>query len=178
MPPSFSSFFGDERGVIIVPDKDPEQKYSSAATLLSKDFGQTVVTYEDANIEEYLNERSVFILGGPGENPAFDLIRHALSEYITITKGSFEIAGKPYDRRETALAVAVKNPKNPAKTICVFFADTDNILKTAKRLRYYLPKSYVVFSGTRPPAKGLFPGQKVLVHEFKDLAGNGAGSSR
>lgn len=179
VPPSFSVFFGDESGVIIVPDKRPGRKYSRAATLLSKDFGQRVVTHEDADVEEYLNERSVFIFGGPGENPAFDLVRSALSEHVTITEGSFEIAGKTYDRRTTALAVAVKNPKNPAKNICVFLAKTDgeSILKTAKRLRYFLPKSYVVFSGSVSPAKGLFPGERVLGHEFKDPAGDDAGSS-
>jgi hypothetical protein len=186
LPPSFSVFFGDKNGVIIAPDlpdsNDEKSKYGAIAKLLSRDYGQKIVSYADAEIEEYASERSILILGDRDENPVNKLVWQYLDEIIQVDSKNITVAGKSYPRAGTAVGVAIKNPSNPAKNICIFFgygvetdgegAVEDTLLKSGKRLRYFSTKSYVVFTGSGTPVKGLFPGEKRLKYNFSGAEKN------
>ncbi len=167
VPPSFSVFFGDKNGVIIMPDSGgPKSKYAPIAELLSKDYGQKIVSYADAEIEEYASQRSILILGSMDENPVNKLVWQYFEDTIQVNQEKVTIAGKSYPRTDSLVGVAIKNPLNPEKNICILFGDTDNTLKNGKRLRYFSNKSYVVFQGNGSPDKGLFPGIKTLKYDF------------
>jgi hypothetical protein len=175
VPPSFSVFFGDKQGVIIAPysrAKDYQgSKYGEIAKLLSKDYGQRIVSYADAKIEEYASERSILILGDMDENPVNRLVWQYLEEIVQIDEKRITVAGKSYPKDGTVVGVAIKNPTDASKNICVLFGygDNESILRNAKRLRYFSTKSYVVFTGTGSPVKGLTPGEKLLRYDFSDL---------
>ncbi|MBE9527872.1 MAG: hypothetical protein IME99_01380 [Proteobacteria bacterium] len=174
VPPSFSVFFGDKQGVIISPDSqgsdNHSSKYGEIAKLLSRDYGQKIISYADADIEEYASERSILILGDSDENPVNKLVWQYLEEIVQFDEKSVTVAGKSYSKDGTVVGVAVKNPANPSKNICLLFGygDNEDIIKNAKRLRYFSTKSYVVFTGSGSPVKGLTPGDKRLRYEFPD----------
>ncbi|MEE9543518.1 MAG: hypothetical protein V3V95_07020, partial [Thermodesulfobacteriota bacterium] len=166
VPPSLGTVFGDPRGVIIFPEKLSE-KYFPVAALFSKDYGHKIINSANPNIKKYLKQRSVLILGSPSENPVFALVKKAFEENLTLTGKKVHVAGKEYDRKGTAVALAA----GKGRPISLFFTDKgasiDDTLKAAKRVRYYLPKSYVVFQAKSHTVKGLLPGEKALYHKFK-----------
>ena len=94
------------------------------------------------------------------------MVKDAFDANLTVGREKVTVAGREYDRKGAAVALAAG--KN--RSISLFFTDggIDETLKTAKRLRYYLPKSYVVFPAEGRPAKGILPGEKALYHKFKE----------
>jgi hypothetical protein len=184
VPPSFGGCFGDKDGVIALPIGPAGDAYLAAAELLTKDYGLKVVSAGDALSEGHLEDGSVFMLGGPGENPLFDRVRDAISGRLSVKDGSVTVDGKTFERGGF-VAAAVKNPYNKDKGLCLFFGiggtgangdrgDGGNgvdvyrqeALKSAKRLRYYTNKSYIVFPVDGPAIKGTFGAGNALSHGF------------
>ncbi|TAN64161.1 M1 family peptidase [bacterium] len=161
MPPSFGAFFGDKNGVIILPsEKASRDRYVASAGLISKDFGQTIISDDDPLLADYIKNRSVFILGSDGENRAFTTAKAHFEGRLITTKDSVSINGKVYGH-DGAYAIAVKNSNNLAKTVCVFAGiakGAQEMLDSAKRLRYFSEESFVVFTGAGKPEKGQFGG--------------------
>ncbi len=173
IPPSFSVFFGDRSGLIIMPDSGgKESKYAAIANLFSKDYGQRIITYTDADIEEYASEKSILILGDRRENPVNKLVWKYFEKTLKIDEDRITVAGKQYQRAGTVVGVAVKNPFNPSKNICILFGDTDDIFTYGKRLRYFSTKSHVVFTGSGTPDKGISPGSKALKYDLSKKKSN------
>ncbi len=171
MPPSLSTFFGDKKALFVLPDaKTARAKYAGASKLLSKDFGIKVVSENDPRMEGYIKKRSLFIFGGPGENPLFDKFVKFLPQPITFHKDGFSVGGKTYTAKGLAFAVAFKNPENPSKVICVFFSigSKSGILGRARKMRYFTKYSLVVIKGQKMVEKKIYPGKRVLRHEFKE----------
>ena len=169
IPPSLSVFFGDNTAVIVVPsEKTARGKYSSSAELLSRDYGLQVVSDTSPGVEGYLKERSVLIMGGAGENKAFERVEKSLSAFVTFGPEGFKIGEKAFASPPSSLALAVKNPENPGKNICIFIGGGtgEEMLERAKRMRFFTKYSYIVL-GEGEPEKGVFPGEKVLRHEFE-----------
>jgi hypothetical protein len=163
VPPSLGGFFGDRSGVIIVPE-DFMEKYLPVAALFKKDYGQKIIDSANTGISKYLKERPVLILGSPEENPAFALVKELFDANLTVGDNKVEVAGAGYDRTGIAVGIAAKG----TKPVSLFFTDKgiEGTLKAAKRLRYYLPKSYAVFPSEGGAVKGLLPGDKALFYEF------------
>ncbi|MFQ5442805.1 MAG: M1 family metallopeptidase [Thermodesulfobacteriota bacterium] len=171
-PPSLSTFFGDKEAAFVLPTtKTARDKYSAPSKLLSKDFGIEVVDENDAAMEDYLKEKSLFIFGGPGENSLFDKLEEYLPETITLKKDGLSVGDKTYTAKGVSLAIAFKNPENPSKVICVFIGKGSKagILGRARKMRYFTKYSLVVIEGTKTVEKKTFPGEKVLRHEFKGV---------
>ncbi|MBI5453667.1 MAG: hypothetical protein HY956_03475 [Deltaproteobacteria bacterium] len=169
VPPSLAGFFGDKDGVIIVPmEESAREKYSKTAQTISNDYAIRMMTDSD-NIRDYLKEKSVFIFGGRDENRLFSTVEPYISKELTITADSYEVGKKIFKREGSMLAVAVKNPFNPAKTVCFFTADAgpEKITGNGKRLRYFSDSSYIVFTPDGKVEKGTFAGKKTLRHEFE-----------
>lgn len=169
VPASLAGLFGDKDAVIILPrDKDAKEKYSNTAQTLSGDYGIRMMTDSD-NIKDYLRERSVFIFGGSGENRLYSTIEPYLSKELTVTGSYYEVGRKRYDRAGTILAVAVKNPFNPSRTLCFFAGDAEpeKITRNGKRLRYFSDSSYIVFTPAGKVEKGTFPGSRALKFDFR-----------
>ncbi|MBI5491560.1 MAG: hypothetical protein HY893_01360 [Deltaproteobacteria bacterium] len=165
MPPSLGACLGDRNGVIVTPGKgDARQKYLAASEQLSKDYNLELVTDAMAGVQDYLKYRSVFILGAGGENAFYLLAAQHFSRHASITGDTFRVNGKAFGRDGSAFALAVKNPENPAKTICLFASglDKEKTFSSAKRMRYFSDSSYVVFSGDKVD-KGIFEGKKLQV---------------
>ena len=168
VPASFAGFFGDKSAVIILPrDKAAVEKYSATARTLSSDYGIKMMA-DSENIRDYLKERSVLIFGGSGENRLYPSIEPYLSKELTVTASYYEVGKKKYDRAGTIVAVAVKNPFNPSRTLCFFAGDAEpeNITRSGKRLRYFADSSYIVFTPDGKVEKGGTPGARKLRFEF------------
>lgn len=179
MPPSFGAFFGDKRGIMVLPNRPKLQdKYFTAATTLAKDYGLTVITDSDIGKKDFLKDKSIFIFGGPGENALYGMMKDYFGKEVQITDTGYVIDGKTFKKEGTALAIAIKNPHMPSKMICLFIGDMEkqNIEETGKRMRYFSDLSYIIFRKDEKPEKGTFPGKKVLRHEFKDNALDGGSS--
>ncbi len=170
IPPSISACFGDKKGVIVAPGKgQARQKYLQAAEQLSKDYGLELATDAIAGTQDYLKDRSVFILGTEGENSFFRLAGPHLLKYTSITEDYFKIKGKTFNRSGSAFALAIKSPENPARTVCLFASglNDEKTFAAAKRMRYFSESGYVVFSGDKVE-KGAFEGKKALKREFPE----------
>lgn len=169
VPASLAGFFGDKDAVIIVPrDQIASAKYSKTAQTISADYGIKMLTDSD-NIKDYLREKSVFIFGGSGENKLYSTIEPYLSKELTVTGSYYEVGKKRYDKAGTVLAVAVKNPFNPSKTLCFFAGDAEpeKITMNGKRLRYFSDSSYIVFTPGGKVEKGTFSGSRRLRFDFR-----------
>lgn len=168
VPASFSAFFGDDKGVIIIPGKGPfREKYAKAAETLSKDFNIKVAT--DTEIGKETLGGSVFIFGGPEENGAHRLFENALSGQIAFgSRGGFELLGKKYEKGGSAVALCVKNPSAQSKTVALFYMEGDEkaVSETAKRVRYFGEFSWLAFVDGKVE-KGTFPGKKTLLYQFE-----------
>ncbi len=165
MPPTLGACLGDKNGVIVTPGKgDARQRYLEASEQLSKDYNLELVTDEMAGVQDYLKYRSVFILGAEGENSFYWLAARHFSSHASVTEDSFKAEGKTFGRDGSAFALAIKNPENPAKTICLFASrlNKEKTFSSAKRMRYFSDSSYVVFSGDKVD-KGIFEGKKPQV---------------
>ncbi len=166
-PPTLASFFGDKRGVIIIPGSGAKEKYITPAEFLSSDYNITFVADSDPRAGEYLKERSVFIFGGPEENRLFQRMNEYMSGYLRISGDSLKFLDKSYGLKDTILVFSLKNPFDRTKTICFLFGDADRekIAKAAKRIRYFTQFSYLVMSDEKLE-KGTFQGKMALRHEF------------
>lgn len=169
VPPSFGAFFGDKNGVFVVPNQNRfHDKYIAGADMLARDFSLELTTDADIGKKDYLKGRSIFIFGGPGENALAALEGQVLSSHVTQTGDSYIIDGKQYPRSGTILAVAAKEPHDPAKTICFLMGNSskEKVTEAAKRLRYFGEYSFLIFTGNGKPEKGTFEGKKSLKIEF------------
>ncbi|MBI5886931.1 MAG: hypothetical protein HZB85_10185 [Deltaproteobacteria bacterium] len=165
-PASLSSCFGDKDAVIVVPSqKEAADKYEALAELISKDYGAAIATVADA---ASYDGKTVFILGGPDENPAFELIRERLPKDASIDHATLRLPDGAYDMNGNLFALALKDTLGSRRAVCAFFGSGSKgtVFETGKRLRYFGESGWLVFNGSSSPAKGRFSGQKVLRHEF------------
>lgn len=175
VPATFAGFFGDTDAAVVLPNrKDMNEKYRLAADLLAKDFGLKLTTDAEIGRKDYLKDYSLLILGGPRENRLYWLTGQHFSKHARINENSFEIAGKSFPRNGSVLALAVKNPHDPSKTMCLFMTDLkrEAILDAAKRLRYFTDSSWLVITPEGKAEKGTFEGEMVLKHIFKGASKN------
>lgn len=165
-PASLSSCFGDRNAVIVVPSqKEAADKYEALASLISKDYGAAIAAADDVASYE---GKTVFILGGPGENPAFDLVKERLPKETSIDGALLRLADGAYDMNGGLFALALKDTKGGRRAVCAFFGagSKETVFETGKRLRYFGESSWLVFNGGSSPTKGRFSGKNSLRHEF------------
>ena len=74
------------------------------------------------------------------------------------------MAGQSFDRQGAVLVLAVRNPANPSKTLCLFVTDLgrEAALDAARRLRYFTDSSWLVFTSDGRAEKGTFKGEQIL----------------
>lgn len=174
VPPTLGGCFGDKDGVIIVPDGLIGDRFLDSAVLLSKDYGLKIRSASDGSLREYVKERSVFMLGGPGENALFEDIEDHIYKNLQVKEGRVTVDGLHFGEGGF-VAAAVKNPYNASKDLCIFFGfglpgergDKEEILKAVKRIRYYTKMSYIVFPAEGDTVKGVFPAESSLSHFFR-----------
>lgn len=168
IPPSFASCFGGRGTVAVIPGKEKaREKYAGAAGLLSKDFGLELATDAGAGTRDFLGEPSLLIFGFPDENRVARLAGARLSGLVAMDGKNMTVGGRKYRREGTVAALAVKDPKDPKKTLCFFLsgASVDGTLKAARRLRYFSKYGYVVFPGGTEVEKGRFEAPNLLSYE-------------
>ncbi|MEE8185940.1 MAG: M1 family aminopeptidase, partial [Thermodesulfobacteriota bacterium] len=119
VPPSLSAFLGDRDGIIIIPSDEASQRiYQPLADMIAKEYDLNITT--DMEIKKTrLKETSFFIFGGPGQNYLFKEIEGDLPMGVVINNETFQIGNKRYSLSETVLVLAIKNPSNPAKVVCL-----------------------------------------------------------
>lgn len=168
VPPTLAALFGDKASKIAVPGNEKaEEKYQGAAALLSADFGLEVIPDDEAGKADYLGG-SLLILGGPGENRFYRLTGQHFSRHIKIADTTIEVDGKVYPRKGTTVAVAARNPNDPARTLVLLMGENgaDGISAAARRVRHLTDFSYLVFTADGKVEKGHFEGEKTLKHVF------------
>lgn len=171
MSPTLGGCFGDKSGVIVMPNRrKAQEKYFKVADAINTDFGLEMTTDAEIGRKDYLAGRNVFILGGPEENLLAAMVLPSVSRRVAMEKRSYTIGGERFDRINTVLVAAVKNPHDPARTICFFMggADPDLIQNAGRRIKYFSQKSYLVFDSRPKPVQGLFEGENPLK---RDLSG-------
>ena len=169
-PPAFAGFFGDKEAIIIMPDRNaPQEKYLPAVDLLSGDYGLRSMTDAGIGRKDYTKDHSVFIFGGAKENRLYWLTGQHFSKKARIGEDAFEVAGKSFDRRGSVLVLAVRNPNDPSKTLCLFMTDLgkEAALDAARRIRYFTDSSWLVFTADGRAEKGTFKGEQTLKLNFK-----------
>ena len=166
-PASLSACFGDKDAVIVMPSqKDAADRYAGLAALMSKDYGQSVIT--DDSPGAYA-DKTVFVLGGSGENKAYETaVNTNFSKAASFDDGSFSFGKDRFGLTGNTFALALKDISGRRRAICAFFGDgpKDRLFETGKKLRYYGEYSYLVFNESASPVKGRLEGTKVLRHEF------------
>ncbi|MBE7414215.1 MAG: hypothetical protein HS130_02850 [Deltaproteobacteria bacterium] len=169
VPPTFAGLLGDKASKIALPANESiARKYRGAATLFSADYGLETISDDEAGKTDYLKD-SLLILGGPGENRFYRLTGLHFSRNIKINDTTIEVAGKSFPRKGTTLAVAVKNPNDPTKTIVLLLGEDgeEGISAAARRVRHLTDFSYLVFTPDGKVEKGHFEGERVLRHVFR-----------
>ncbi len=168
VPPSLSSFLGDKDAVFVVPT-EKGQGLGLYAGRLSKEYGQKVVTSDKA-LEMDLSEHSVFIVGTARENPIYDEFKEAFGEVLNLDGKRITVAGKDYPVKGTIVAVAVKNPLNTEKTVCLVIGEgltEKGVLEAARRTMFNSGKSYLVFKKDGELERGKFRGSNALSYSFE-----------
>ena len=147
----------------------PQEKYLPAVDLLSTDYGLSSMTDAEIGRKDYTKDHSVFIFGGAKENRLYWLTGQHFSKKARITEEAFEVAGKSFDRRGATLVLAVRNPNDPSKTLCLFLTDLgkEAALDAARRIRYFTDSSWLVFTSDGRAEKGIFKGEQTLKIIFK-----------
>lgn len=172
MPPSLGAVLGSRDAVVILPSsKDAVGKYAGAGDMISKDFGLAVMSDSAPGIDDIIRKRPALILGGKGENLAFDMMEKDLPPYIRAGKGWFALNGEAFDLDAgSGVAVAFKNPRNPENTQAVFMGsgDASSVLEKAKKLRYFSQESYIVIRDGKTSIKGLVSSENALKHVFNE----------
>jgi hypothetical protein len=170
IPPSLSTFLGDSNGIIVMPsDKDSRRIYQPLADMIAKDYDLTITT--DIEIKKTrLKETSFFIFGGPGQNNLFEEIKGGLPKNVVIKNGSLQIGDKRYNLSETVLVLAIKNPNNPSKVVCLTLGriDSEGMLRIGRRIPHLTGKSYLIFKQDGGLETGTFEGKRVLRYRFED----------
>jgi len=172
--PSLASLLGDREAIIVIPDAGAAREaYLEVGEGLAEDFGLKVVDANAAAGVQYAS-RPLFLFGSPDENPLTRDALKYLPSGVSIDADSFTAGGVRYPLEENVVALAARDPRMPARTICFFMGKTgaDRLRAEGARLRYLANNSYIVFmEGTGPDGrgrlvKGSLPGIKTLRYEF------------
>ncbi len=172
VPPSLAGFFGDRAGAVIVPGgKEGGARYRPLIHSLVKDYGLQSIPDDKASLQ-YIKERSVLIVGGPVENLLFSSIAKYLPKGFEIEPGRIIVNGRSYRPDGTVAVLAIKNPYDVEKTICLIAGglDREEMARIARRIPHLTSKGYLVFQGGGRLERGTFDGTKVLRHEFAGVA--------
>lgn len=165
LPPSFGACFGDPATVAVLPsDELARAKYAAAAESLARDFELETGTDAEAGVRDFIGASSLLVFGSPEENRVARLAGVHLASRIKIEEKSFIIEGTRYDLPGTVAAVAVRNAKDPSKTICLMIsgAGGEETLRAAQRLRYFSMSGFIVFPGGDKVEEGRFEGKNLL----------------
>ncbi|MBN2416389.1 M20/M25/M40 family metallo-hydrolase [bacterium] len=153
VPPSFSSIFGADSVLILLPsqaDKALLDGYRALAESWSAGRRESIEVALDSAVPRLADTRAVWIFGK--ENLHRSVIEKGLEEYgAAITGEAVAFPEREYSYEEKSFAVAVPNPANP-KTVAVWLhADLSGALPgLGRKLPHYGKYSYLVFDGDEP----------------------------
>ncbi|MEE9591892.1 MAG: M1 family aminopeptidase [Thermodesulfobacteriota bacterium] len=170
IPPSLSAFLGDRDGIIIIPSDEASQRiYQPLADMIAKEYDLNITTDMEMK-KTRLKETSFFIFGGPDQNNLFKEIEGDLPMGVVINNGTFQIGDKRYSLSETVLVLAIKNPSNPAKVVCLTLGRIDGkgMMRIGRRIPHLTGKGYLIFKQDGRLEAGTFKGNRVLKYRFKD----------
>ncbi|MFQ5428503.1 MAG: M1 family metallopeptidase [Thermodesulfobacteriota bacterium] len=172
VPPSLSVVLGDKDTILVIAgDESLRSKFSTGAELLSKDYGLTVTEVTKEEIKKTLEEKSLFILGGPGMPEVLKGLELGLPPEIKIDENGFftTFDEKGFDGKDTALALAIKNPFNAEKNIILFSSNATSsteILRDIKKIRFFTKYSYIILQKGEVLEKGTTPAKNALSYGF------------
>lgn len=181
-PPTVGTLLGDRDGVIVLPSEEESLAlYRPLAEMFSMEYGLTIQGEGEID-KTAVGERSIFIMGGAGENGLFEVIMNALPGGVEIGPNSITINNRRYNLDESTVVLAVKNPLNQARVIGAIFgrgggrgdkrgegetAAQSWLSRIGRRIPHLTGKSYLIFRGDGTVERGLFEGEKPLSYRFR-----------
>jgi len=172
VPPSLSVVLGDKDALLVVTGpKAGRTGRTAGAKLLAKDFGLKVSEIKEGDIKKILNEKSLFIINGPGMPALLKGLNLRLPANISLDETGFTIGKKTDKTKVKAIAIAMKNPFNAGKNIVLFSSRSRTraeILKEIKKIRYYTKYSYIIMGKGKVLEKGITAVENALSYSFKE----------
>jgi aminopeptidase N len=156
LPPTVARAYGDRSLVVVLPSKAPDSlmaAYHNVAKLLSRTGEATEVEDKDLT-DAQIKDHSLFLLGDPSQNVAFDRLNLASGQY-EISKGDITIGGTEFAADNLAVAVVTDHPGRVDKTVTFLYGKTPESIENAGvKLPHYGKYSWVIFQGVKAWERG------------------------
>lgn len=153
IPPALSGALGAEKALIVLPAAAPEpirHSYQEMAEEWKKGQSQKIEIKWDKEIKELPSEGAVWLFGW--ENRFQPEVRAALNGFNTdISTKAIRINNKEIIRPNHSIAMAAKNPRNPAATLAWVATDMSVAVPgLGRKLPHYGRYGYLAFEGEEP----------------------------
>jgi len=170
LPPTVARLYGDKELLVVLPSNAPkplETAYKDVAQLLTKSGDATEVKDKDLT-DTQINAQSLFLLGSPSENIAFDRMSLPSGRYV-IGKDDIRIGDADYSSADLAVAVVTDHPDRVDKIVAFLYGNTPESIENAgDKLVHYGKYSWVTFRGVERWDRGTWDVTKSpLKYTFK-----------
>lgn len=159
-----------DTAVIVLPSRAaPEilDAYRELANRLARS-GKATIAADTSLGAAMLSSSPVFVLGGTGENEAFDLLEPPDS--VVLTPGGMRIDGVEYADDGHAVFAAYTCPLDSSRAVCAIVGNSPDAIRAAgHKVIYYGKYGFVTFLGGERQAAGEFAvTRNPLVYEFAE----------
>ncbi|MBI2878042.1 MAG: M20/M25/M40 family metallo-hydrolase [Candidatus Tectomicrobia bacterium] len=172
IPACLQATLQDQARLFVYPARGPQETvaiYQMLAQRATQAEGGKALP-DDQVTEEMLRSRSLFLLGGPGENRVTQRVLEQLRTGegnpapadpagFTASPSAFALPGKEYTAPSDSLLVSFRHPWNPARRVTLYYGLSPQALERAQYLFFYGWYGYVAFQQGRPAQRGYFPAQ-------------------
>jgi len=156
IPPSLSTVLGDENEIIVLPDHAGDANGGAYQDLLKEinRTGEARVGKVSEITQADLQQNSLFIFGGPGENGLWGRLAGHM-DGIEVATEAVTLAGERYEAAGHSFLAVFRNPWDPARGVAVFFgSDPEDIRSAGRKLVHYGKYGYLAFEGGNNAGKG------------------------
>jgi len=170
LPPTVARLYGDKQLLVVLPSTAPktlDAAYKGVARLLTKNGDATAVLDKELT-DVQIKAQSLFLLGSPSENMAFDRLSLPSGRYV-IAKDGIRIGDTDYSATDLAVAVVTDHPDRVDKIVAFLYGKTPEAIKNAgDKLVHYGKYSWVTFRGVERWDRGTWEATRSpLKYTFK-----------
>jgi aminopeptidase N len=166
LPPTIDRALGDESLLIVRPSEGRPQLLEGygIAVHMIEPHGEVKT---DKEVTEADLTRTLFILGGPGNNLLLKRFPSLFPPELLLAEEGFTFQDKKYGT-DASILLSLRNPFARDKTVCIFLGQEAEAIRPAiRKFIHYGKYSYVVFEEGVSVDKGTFTEEAhPLVHYF------------
>jgi hypothetical protein len=157
--PTLSVVLGDEGTIIVKPSGasgEAAAAYEDLAAQLSRP-GEGQVIADSELTEAQASSHSLFVLGGPGENSAWDMFKGSWPETVFSKPGTFTIRDKTYTSSDDCALYVGRHPSASGKAVAVVAGLSGYAVRACSgKLVHYGKYGHVVFKNGTAVDKGVW----------------------